>query len=413
MKSNRLQRSASRLLSPLPILLLTVFIDMVGFGIVIPVLPLYAERFGASQFTTGMLLAVYSGMGFIFSPIVGVLSDRLGRRSILLLSTIGQATGFFIMGAANSLLWLFVARTIDGIFGANVSTTQAYVADVTPPEDRSRALGLLGATFGVGFIFGPLIGGVLSQISLSAPFYFAGGLAAVNAVLIFFILPESLPVQEDSRPNRDTYVTLCRQGFGPVILPLMAAYFFMMTGFSIVTAFFAIFTEDRFGYNASANGYIFASVGVIGAIVQGALIGPLLKNFTEKRIAITGLALLSCSIFALPLAQRATMLLLVTAGIAVGNAFINPTINGLVSRSVNKHWQGRVLGLMQACASLGRFVGPLLGGWLLAFNARSTPEFGKAPFWISSALLMVSLFLTTMVSVRRADTREEGLPGEA
>jgi MFS family permease len=138
-----------------------VFIDMVGFGIIIPVLPLYAERFGASPFTTGMLLAVYSGMGFIFSPIVGALSDRLGRRSILLLSTIGQATGFFIMGAANSLLWLFVARTIDGIFGANVSTTQAYVADVTPPEDRSRALGLLGATFGVGFIFGPLIGGVL------------------------------------------------------------------------------------------------------------------------------------------------------------------------------------------------------------------------------------------------------------
>jgi multidrug resistance protein len=413
MKSNRLQRSGNRLLSPLPILLLTVFIDMVGFGIVIPVLPLYAERFGASPFTTGMLLAVYSGMGFIFSPIVGALSDRLGRRSILLLSTIGQATGFFIMGAANSLLWLFVARTIDGIFGANVSTTQAYVADVTPPQDRSRALGLLGAAFGVGFIFGPLIGGVLSQISLSAPFYFAGGLAAVNAVLIFFILPESLPVEDNSRPDRDTFVTLFRQGFGSVIVPLMAAYFFMMTGFSILTAFFAIFTEDRFGYNASANGYIFASVGVIGAIVQGALIGPLLKNFTEKRIAITGLALLSCSMFALPLAQTATMLLLVAAGIAVGNAFINPTINGLVSRSVNKYWQGRVLGLMQACASLGRFVGPLLGGWLLAFNTRRTPEFGKAPFWIGSALLIVSLVLTTMVSVRRPDTREEGLPGEA
>jgi len=167
MKS-RLQRSGSRLLSPLPILLLTVFIDMVGFGIVIPVLPLYAERFGASPFTTGMLLAVYSGMGFIFSPIVGALSDRLGRRSILLLSTIGQATGF--MGAANSLLWLFVARTIDGIFGANVSTTQAYVADVTPPEDRSRALGLLGATFGVGFILDPLLVVYLARSHFRHPF---------------------------------------------------------------------------------------------------------------------------------------------------------------------------------------------------------------------------------------------------
>src|SRR6202008_2399761 len=169
-------------------------------------------------------------------------------------------------------------------------------------------------------------------------FYFAGALAAVNAILIFFILPESLPLENRSLSNRDTFLTLFKEGRGRVIVPLMAAYFFMMTGFSILTAFFAIFTEDRFGYNASANGYIFAGVGVISVIVQGALIGPLLKNFTEKRIAITGLDRLSCSIFALPLAQRGTMLLLVTAGIAVGNAFINPTINGLVSRSVNKHW---------------------------------------------------------------------------
>jgi len=413
MNSERFQRSGGRLLSPLPILFLTVFIDMVGFGIVVPVLPLYTEGFGASPFTTGLLLAVYSGMGFIFSPVVGALSDRIGRRSILLLSTIGQATGFFIMGAATTLLWLFIARTIDGIFGANVSATQAYVADVTPPQDRSRALGLLGAAFGLGFICGPLLGGVLSQISLSAPFYFAGALAAANAALIFFILPESLPLENRSGSDRDTFVTLFKEGRGRVIVPLMAAYFFMMTGFSILTAFFAIFTEDRFGYNASANGYIFAGVGVISVIVQGALIGRLIKNFTEKGIAVTGVALLACSMFALPLAQTATMLLLVGAGIAVGNAFINPTMNGLVSRAVNKYWQGRVLGLMQACASLGRFFGPLIGGWFLAFNPRRTLDFGKAPFWISSALLVVSLVLTTMVSVRRSDTGETALPSEA
>jgi DHA1 family tetracycline resistance protein-like MFS transporter len=413
MKSNQLQGFGKRLLSPLPILLLTVFVDMVGFGIVVPVLPLYTERFDASPFAIGMLLAVYSGMGFIFSPIVGALSDRLGRRSILLLSTIGQATGFFIMGAANSLIWLFVARIIDGIFGANVSATQAYVADVTPPDDRSRAMGLLGAAFGVGFIFGPLIGGVLSQISLSAPFHFAAGLAAANAVLIFFVLPESLPVQDGSRPDRETIVTLFRQGLGAVIVPLMAAYFFMMTGFSVLTAFFAIFTEDRFGYNASANSYIFAGIGVIAVVVQGALIGPLVKNFSEKRIAMAGLSILACSMFALPLAQTTIVLLLVSAGIAVGNSFVNPTINGLVSRSVNKYWQGRVLGLMQASASLGRFFGPPLGGWLLAFNSRRTLEFGKAPFWIASALLIVSLVLTTMVSVRQPDAREAVLPGGA
>ena len=413
MNSERFQRSGGRLLSPLPILFLTVFIDMVGFGIVVPVLPLYTERFGASPFTTGLLLAVYSGMGFIFSPVVGALSDRIGRRSILLLSTIGQATGFFIMGAATTLLWLFIARTIDGIFGANVSATQAYVADVTPPQDRSRALGLLGAAFGLGFICGPMLGGVLSLISLSAPFYFAGALAAANAVLIFFILPESLPLENRSGLNRETFVTLFREGRGRVIVPLMAAYFFMMAGFSIMTAFFAIFTEDRFGYNASANGYIFAGVGVISVIVQGAMIGRLIKNFTEKGIALTGVALLACSMFALPLVQTRTTLLLVGTGIAVGNSFINPTMNGLVSRSVNKYWQGRVLGLMQACASLGRFFGPLIGGWFLVFNPRRTLDFGKAPFWISGALLIVSFVLTTMVSTRRSDTRETALPSEA
>jgi DHA1 family tetracycline resistance protein-like MFS transporter len=409
MKSKRLQSFFDRLLSPLPILLLTVFIDMVGFGIVVPVLPLYSERFGASSFTIGMLLAVYSGMGFLFSPIVGALSDRFGRRSILLLSTIGQAAGFFIMGAANSLLWLFVARTIDGIFGANVSTTQAYVADVTPPENRSRAMGLLGAAFGVGFIFGPLIGGVLSQISLSAPFYFAGGLAAANAVLIFFVLPESLPQPDNSGSEPETFMTLFRQGLGLVIVPLMAAYFFLMTGFSILSAFFAIFTEDRFGYNASANGYIFATIGLIGVVVQGALIGPLVKNFTEKRIALVGMAVLACSMFVLPLTHTAIALLSVAIGIGFGNSFINPSINGLVSRSVNKYWQGRVLGLMQAAASLGRFVGPLLGGWLLAFNTRRTPEFGRTPFWTASALLVVSLLLTRMVSVRPTPVPEETL----
>jgi DHA1 family tetracycline resistance protein-like MFS transporter len=244
-----------------------------------------------------------------------------------------------------------------------------------------------------------LIGGLLSQVSLSAPFYFSASLAAANAVLIFFVLPESLPVRDDSKADRETFVTLFQQGLGAVIRPLMAAYFFMMTGFSIMMSFFAIFTEDRFGYNASANGYIFAGVGVIAVIVQGALIGPLVKNFGEKRIAILGLAVLSCSMFTLPLTQSTVALLLVGAGIALGNSLINPTINGLVSRSVNKYWQGRILGLMQASASLGRFFGPLLGGWLLGFNSRRTPEFGKAPFWVGGALLIVSIVLTTMVPV--------------
>ena len=392
--------------SPLAILFLTVFVDMLGFAIVIPVLPLYAERFSASPALIGALLAVYSAMGFLFSPVVGALSDRLGRKSILLLSTAGQAVAFFIMGSANAFAWLFVARTLDGIFGANVSTTQAYVADVTAAGERAKAMGLLGAAFGLGFIGGPLLGGVLSRFSVSAPFYFAGGLAAVNAGLIAFVLPESLPVQNRSRSREGPPRTAWQPGAASTLGPLMAAYFFMMFGFSLMTAFFAIFTEDRFGFRAAENGYLFALIGLIAVLVQARLVGPLVERFSEKRLAMAGVTILACVLFALPLVEGLRALLLVSAGVALGNSLVNPSINGLVSRSTDPHRQGRVLGLMQAAASLGRCAGPLAGGWLLTLNPRHTLDFGKAPFWCGSLLLLVALLLVTIAPVRYPALRE-------
>ena len=197
--------------SPLVIIFITIFIDLVGFGIVIPVLPLYAERYGASEATIGILLAVYSAMQFIFAPILGKLSDRVGRRPVLLVSLIGTSIGFLLMGfaplmpvglalfgLAPTLIWLFVARIIDGISGGNISTAQAYIADVTLPEERSKGMGLIGAAFGLGFVFGPMIGGVLSYISPEAPFFFAAALAAANATALYFLLPESLAVEHRS-----------------------------------------------------------------------------------------------------------------------------------------------------------------------------------------------------------------------
>ncbi|HEY0790393.1 MAG TPA: MFS transporter [Chthoniobacterales bacterium] len=405
MKSDNPEPSGSA--HALQILFLTVFIDMVGFGIVVPVLPLYTERFGASPFTIGTLLAVYSGMGFLFSPLVGILSDRFGRKSILLLSTVGQAAGFFIMGAANTLVWLFIARTIDGIFGANVSATQAYVADVTPESGRSKGMGLLGAAFGLGFICGPLLGGVLSQMSLSTPFYFAGALAAANAVLIWLVLPESLSKATRIHRQGEPLLTVFQQGRGSTVGPLLTAYFFMMFGFALMTAFFAIFTEDRFGFGATQNGYVFAGIGVIAVIIQARLIGPLLSRFTEKRLALAGAAILACSLFALPLVQSIGALAVACGGIAAGNSLINPTVSGLASRSVNAFWQGRVMGLLQASASMGRCLGPIAGGWLLTLNSKHTPDFGKAPFWTGSALLIVSFLLMTGIPVRREPWIEE------
>ncbi|MBV9997528.1 MAG: MFS transporter [Verrucomicrobia bacterium] len=403
-------KPGSRQASPLAPLLLTVFVDMLGFGIVIPILPLYAERFSASPVMIGALLAVYSAMGFLFSSVVGTLSDRLGRKSVLLLSTTGQAAAFLIMGSANAFGWLFVARTIDGVFGANVSTTQAYVADVTTAEERAKAMGLLGAAFGLGFICGPLLGGVLSQVTVSAPFYFAGALAAVNAGLIAFVLPESLPAQNRTRSTGGRIRTAFLQGEAKVLGPLMAAYFFMMFGFTLMTAFFAIFTEDRFGFTGAENGYVFALIGATAVLVQARLVGPLVHRFTEKRIAMGGVAILACALFALPLVKGIGALLLVSAGVATGNSLVNPSISGLVSRSTDPRSQGRVLGMVQAAASLGRCAGPVAGGWLLSFNPRHTADFGKAPFWCGSALLLAALLLVTIAPVPRLKAVETSAP---
>ena len=181
--------------SPLALIFGTVFLDLVGFGIVIPVLPLYAERFGASPLMVGLLLGVYSMMQCLCAPLLGRLSDRVGRRPVLLVSVIGTSAGFLLTGLARSLWLLFAARILDGMTGGNISTAQAYIADVTPQNERSRGMGLIGAAFGLGFIFGPAIGGLLSHVSLAAPFLFASILAAANALAIYFFLPESLPVE--------------------------------------------------------------------------------------------------------------------------------------------------------------------------------------------------------------------------
>src|SRR3954464_11482282 len=193
--------------SPLFVLFFTVFIDLIGFGIVIPILPLYAEHFHASPVTIGWLTGIYSGMQIIFTPILGKLSDRFGRRPVLFISIVGTAFGFALMGLAHSLTLLFVARILAGITGGNIAIPQAYIADVTAPEQRSRAMGLIGAAFGLGFTFGPLIGGIMSRISYSAPFYFAAGLAVANAFLVYLVLPESLSREHRVAPHEDAPMT--------------------------------------------------------------------------------------------------------------------------------------------------------------------------------------------------------------
>jgi DHA1 family tetracycline resistance protein-like MFS transporter len=393
--------------SPLVIIFITVFIDLVGFGIVIPVLPLYAQKYGASETVVGLILAIYSVMQFVFAPILGKLSDRIGRRPVLFVSLIGTAIGFLTMGIANTLWLLFVGRIIDGITGGNISTAQAYIADVTPPEKRSSAMGLIGAAFGLGFIFGPFLGGVLSLFSLAAPFYFAAGLAAVNAVALYFLLPESLSEENRNRAGRASIAQIFKESGSWQLGAVFATYFFATVAFAMLTATYTLFSFQRFGLDAIHNGYIFASQGVIGVLIQGVLLGRLVKAFGEKLLAATGTFLLAVSMLALPIANSITTLLLASAGIAIGNSFATPVLNGLASKSVSGAWQGRVLGVLQSVASLARIIGPALGGFLLTIDATKDISFyGRTPFWAGAGIMVIAFGLALTLHSVKTSTPE-------
>src|SRR5262245_9459660 len=289
--------------SPLIVIFTTVFIDLVGFGIVIPVLPFYAEGsiFNATPRTVGLLFASYSIMQLIFSPILGGLSDRYGRRPVLLISIIGTGIGFLILGLANTLALLFVGRILDGITGGNISTAQAYIADVTTKENRAKGMGLIGAAFGLGFILGPALGGILSGWGISVPFFFAAGLCFANATLLYFTLPETVtkdhPARQSAAGGR-SFGQLIKSLKDPKLGFVLTIYFLFIVAFSIMTTSFSLYTMFRFGYDAQHNGYLFAYVGLIAVVIQGGLIGWLVKRFGELPLVIFGALCFAISLFA-------------------------------------------------------------------------------------------------------------------
>ena len=407
--------------SPLVIIFITIFIDLVGFGIVIPVLPLYAERYGASEATIGILLATYSAMQFVFAPILGKLSDRVGRRPVLLVSLIGTSIGFLIMGFAPSmpvglalfglaptLVWLFVARMIDGISGGNISTAQAYIADVTPPEERSKGMGLIGAAFGLGFVFGPMIGGMMTYISPAAPFFFASAMAAANATALYFLLPESLSHEHRSEARRRRgIIRLLEESGSWQLVAVVCTYFLATVAFAMMTATFALFAAHRFKFDAWHTGFLFGYVGIIGAVIQGGLLGRLVKMFGDKPLTVIGTALFAVSVFGFTLSGTVVLLIVASTGIAIGNSLMTPTLNALASKSVNASLQGRVLGVMASVASLARIIGPVLGGLLLSRDLDYSSHYGRTLYWVSSAIMLVALGVSLTIKSQRRGKAEE------
>lgn len=383
--------------SPLVVIFTTVFIDLIGFGIVIPVLPFYAEgtRFNATPRTVGFLFASYSVMQLIFSPILGRLSDKHGRRPVLLISIIGTGIGFLILGFATTLWMLFLGRILDGISGGNISTAQAYIADITTKEERAKGMGLLGAAFGLGFIFGPAIGGILSQWGVAVPFLFAAGLCFANATLLYFTLPETVTADHPAR-------TLAAGGRGlsqliqslkqPRLGFVLMIYFMFIVAFSIMTTTFSLYTMFRFGYDAKHNGYLFAYVGILAVIIQGGLIGRLVKRFGELPLVIVGALFFAASLFAVPFVgphAGGLLGLLIGGGIfSAGNSLATPSLTSLASKSVGRGEQGGVLGVTQSVASLARAVGPALAAFLIHSTIAYQGADGKSHFMSDRSLFV-------------------------
>jgi MFS family permease len=323
-----------------------------------------------------------------------------------MISLAGTAIGFALMGIAESLVLLFIARVISGITGGNIAIPQAYIADVTTPETRSKWMGMIGAAFGLGFTFGPMIGGIMSRISYAAPFYFAAGLTVANVILLYFILPESLPKEHRAKPHEDApVVEVFRHGNGWLFGIVVATYFFLIVGFTIMTAFFALFTFRRFGYDAHANGYIFGFIGIVTVIVQGGLIGRLVTMFGETALARTGLLVTAASLALLPLCHNLTWLLVACVGLSLGSGLSSPPLNGLASQMVDRSWQGRALGVMQSAGSTARLIGPLLGGWLLMLDLhKPTTRYGETAFFAAALLCVIGAVLAFCIK-KPADDR--------
>jgi DHA1 family multidrug resistance protein-like MFS transporter len=364
--------------SALTILFLTMFLVMLGFGVIIPHLAYYAEELGASAAQIGFLIGIYSAMQLIFAPMWGHISDRCGRRPAILMGLIGNAGALALFGAAKTLPWLFIARGLSGVCSSAIlPTVMAYVADVTTEKDRGKGMGLMGAAMGLGFIFGPGIGGIMGNHSL--PFFVAGGLSLVTFCFAILLLPESLKLAEQCDTQQVTISPW--SAMNHPLTPLFLVAFFSAFIFSGLEAIFPLFIKDRLNYGAKEMGMMFVIVGILVALLQGGVLGQLINIFGEFKLIIIGLLLNALGMALLPWSKTFVTLTLYLSIAGIGNQLIRPTNTSWISKQT-KFGQGATIGVMDAFLSLGRVLGPPFAGKLY------TPETFQIPCWISTALLV-------------------------
>jgi len=362
------------------IVFLIVFIDLVGFGIVIPFLPLYAEDFGPSPVVFGLLMASFSIMQFVAAPVLGRLSDRYGRRPILLVSLAGSVVGYLLFAFAGSLAMLFASRIIDGFSGGNISTAQAVIADITDEKDRARGMGLIGAAFGLGFICGPGLAALLVGVARWLPGVAAATTSAIAFVLVFFVLPETNLDRSAvrSRPHPLSRENLTRVVGYPLVGACLAMIFLVIFAFSNFETTFAQLLRLKFDVGMSTIGWLFVYAGVLGAVVQGGLIGRLASRFGEARLIVGGAFIAAVAGAVLPFVDSIGRLMMILALLAVGHGLTAPSLSSLISKMVPAGETGGVMGVYQGISSLARIVGPFWAEWVYGVFGPSLPYLSAA-----------------------------------
>ncbi len=399
--------------SALATVFLAVLIDLMGFGIVLPLLPFYASRFAAPPVVIGLLYSIYSLAQLICSPLWGGISDRVGRRPIMLMSTLGASFAYALFGIAQTLPLLFFSRLIAGIMGGNISTAQAYVADVTSPEERAKGMGMIGAAFGTGFVMGPAIASLLIHPSFmklfhipeehrfAVPGFFAALLSLTSFLLVYFKLPESVkPQGEDSQ--RIAKFSIFSKNFWRSVKGLLATllvciFLYSFAQSSLYSAF-PLFCKAQLGLSAEKIGMLYAYLGIIAVLVQGGLIRILVKKFGEKKLFFLGSLLMTLGFGLIPASHSMKLLFFFLTLLSLGGSFMGPTLNSLISKEADPAEVGRAMGTSQGIAALGRVVGPTWGGWLYGL-------WPALPFLATAAGLFYTVKISRAIIAARPRSR--------
>jgi DHA1 family tetracycline resistance protein-like MFS transporter len=372
---------------PLLVIFLTIFVNLVGFGIIIPLLPFYAETFGASPLVIGLLFASFSISQLVAAPVLGDLSDRFGRRPILLFSLLGTVVSFVMLAMAHGLAMLFAARIVDGLSGGNITTARAYIADVSTEENRARSFGLLGAAFGLGFIIGPALGAAFSHISYTAPIWAAAAITIVATVLAWVWLPETV---HHARAGGGSPWKALEELSGRANLRLLFTVdFTYWTAFAVYQTTFALFGARRFGFDAAHTGYLLSAFGFLGVLVQGVLVGHVVDRLGAKVTLAIGLVCAAIGWGGSALTYSVPVFVLMLVPGALGIGLCNATLSTLISNAAGAHEQGRVQGAAGALESLGRTIGPVWGNGALQM-------FGEGKAYGSAAVALLGAAVLTL-----------------